>query len=158
MDRTDNYRKTGELEIDLAGLLTSFFLKWKQIAVCALAGMILLGSFGYLKNRNADMPEETVTEEAELTEEESWNVAEAVQLKKENDAIEEYVENSVLMQTDAYHRESVLLQYCIQEADIHTLPKAVESYTAFLLYGQAAEAVQNQMSRFEKHRQFIWQS
>ncbi len=150
MDRTDNYRKTGELEIDLAGLLTSFFLKWKQIAVCALAGMILLGSFGYLKNRNADMPEETVTEEAELTEEESWNVAEAVQLKKENDAIEEYVENSVLMQTDAYHRESVLLQYCIQEADIHTLPKAVESYTAFLLYGQAAEAVQKSNEPFRK--------
>ena len=30
MDRTDNYRKTGELEIDLAGLLTSFFLKWQD--------------------------------------------------------------------------------------------------------------------------------
>ncbi len=149
MDRTDSYKKAGELEIDLADLMCSFFMKWKQTAVCALAGMILLGGYGYLKNQNAGVPVQAVTEETELTENEQWIVAEAVQLKKENDAVEEYIENSILMQADAYHRESVLLQYCIQGADLHTLPKAVESYAAFLSYGQAAEAVQKSDQLFQ---------
>lgn len=153
MNQTDNYKKTEEIEIDLADLLRSFCRKWKQAAVCALAGMILLGGYGYWKSRNAELPEEpsakeSMIEEAELTEEERWSVAEAVQLKKENDAIADYLENSILMQTDAYNRESVLLQYCIHETDIHTLPKAVESYTAFLSYGQAAEAVQESEQAF----------
>lgn len=146
MNQTESYKKTEDIEIDLADLLRSFCMKWKQIAVCVLAGMIILGGYGYLKNKNVHVPEEAakeiMIEDIELTEEERQNVAEAVQLKKENDAIGEYVENSILMQTDAYSRESVLLQYCIQGADIHIISKAVESYSAFLSYGQAAETVQ----------------
>lgn len=146
MDRTDSYKKTEDLEIDLIDMVRSFCRKWKQIMACALAGMVLLGGYGYLKNRNADVAEEEVIEETELTDEERLGVAEAVQLKKENDEIEEYVENSILMQADAYHRDSVILQYCIRATDIHTLPKAVESYSAFLTYGQAAVAIQKDSS------------
>lgn len=146
MDRTDSYKKTEDLEIDLIDMVRSFCRKWKQIMACALAGMVLLGGYGYLKNRNADVTGEEVIEETELTDEERLGVAEAVQLKKENDEIEEYVKSSILMQADAYHKDSVILQYCIHATDIHTLPKAVESYSAFLTYGQAAEAVQKDSS------------
>ncbi len=149
MSRTDDYKKTEDLEIDLIDMARSFFRNWKQLAACAIAGMLLLGGYGYLKNLQTAVPGDTAAEE-QLTEEQQQAVADAVQLKKETDGLEEYVSASILMQADIYHKPRVLLQYCVYGTDFQSLTKIVESYSAFLTYGEAAEAVRNTDKTFKE--------
>lgn len=150
METMDNYKKSDDVEADFWDLLYSFCRKWKQALAAALAGALLLGGYGYLKNRMvSQVPARQDLQEADLTKEESSNVAEAVRLKNEIDGLEEYVENSILMQTDAYRKERVVLLYCIDGASIQELPKIAECYSSFLMYGKAADAVKKHNRVFE---------
>ncbi len=149
MEKMNDYKKSDDIEADFLDLLYSFCRKWKQAAVFAIAGTLLLGGYSYLKNRTADTSAETVSQEKELTKEERSSVTEAVRIKTEIDGLEEYLEHSVLMQADAYSKEHVVLLYCIDGASIQELPKIAESYLSFLRYGKAAEAVIKENKKFD---------
>lgn len=143
MDKPYTWKRTEETEIDLADLLRRLCGKWKQLAACALAAAALLGGYGWLKGRDVqDTAQKGAAQEAELTEEEEKSVADAVQLTKDVDSLQEYLDNSVLMKLDAYHKDKYVMLYCIDHAKRQELPRITESYLNFLLNGGAADALE----------------
>ena len=104
MNKNNDWKKSEEIEIDLADLIKRLCMKWKQILICALAFAVLAGGYGYLKNKSrADLPQLDEGEEIELTQEEQQSVLSAVQLQAENAGLEQYLETSLLMKADPYH-------------------------------------------------------
>lgn len=144
MDRQYSWKKTEDIEIDLADLLRRLFRQWKRIAVCALATAMLLGGAGLIRSRNVSQSDELEMEEKsgdDLTEEEEQAVADAVRLEGEIRQQEAYLENSVLMQLDPYHKAKYVMLYCIDQADSWELPQITESYLSFVINGGAADAL-----------------
>lgn len=140
MDRVNSWKKTEEIEIDLADLLHSLLMRWKQIAVCALACAVVLGAAGWLINRSrADTGTAAAAEDAELSEAEEQAVADAVLLKQEISGLENYLEKSVLMQIDAYRKNRQIMLYRIDGAKRQELAAVTESYLSFLVNGGAAD-------------------
>lgn len=142
MDRRYSWKRTEEIEIDLADLLKRLCMRWKQAAVCALAAALVLGGYGWLKDRGstpAGGPDLAETEV--LTEAEEQGVEAAVQLESEIRELETYLDNSMLMQTDPYHKSMVILLYRIDRAKSRELPAITESYLNFTLNGGAADAL-----------------
>lgn len=157
MDEKQYWKKTDEIEIDLLDLMRGFLGQWKQIVVVALVGLLLAGGYSYVKSKNAAV-EVPVQEDGsgdssaddttgsssgnvQLTEEEQQAVDNALQLQSEITALETYMENSVWMKIDPYHKNRVLLLYSIDGADRQTIYKAAECYINFLSGGGLAEAV-----------------
>ncbi len=137
-----SWKRTEDIEIDLENLLYRLCLQWKEIVACALVFTIVLGGYGYLKSNNAS--EETVPdmeEETMMTEQEKAEVAAAVRLQSEIREMEVYLDNSILMQLDASHKNKVIMLYCIEHAKRQELPKIAESYLSFILNGGAADAL-----------------
>lgn len=150
MDGQYSWKRTEETEIYLADLLRSLLKKWKQIAVCALVFAVTAGVYSYVKDRGSAMVSNSggnMTEEAELTEEERQSVMSAVELQAEVQGMEEYLNDSILMQTDPYHRHKVFLLYSIDQADWQTVHKIAESYLSYILNGGAADALRESDSR-----------
>ena len=141
MDKQYSWKRTQDIEIDLADLFCRLCRKWKQAAACAVAGALVLGGFGWIKGRGSTDAAMFGTEAARLTEEEEQGVAAAVQLKNEISSLEEYLDHSVLMQADPYHKEKVILLYCIDRAKRQELPRITESYLNYVINGGAADAL-----------------
>jgi len=135
-----SWKRTEEVEIDLLDLLHRLGRQWKRIAVCALVFAVFAGAGSYFAGENSgtDVSQsETAAEpEAEpvpLTEEEQERgVAAAWQLAKETAQLKYYVENSVRMQIDPYHKSSVQLIFRIEGADGWMTQKIVEKYLDYL--------------------------
>ena len=93
MDEQYSWKRTEEIEINLADLLKQLGMQWKQILLCALAAALLAGGYSYIKNRNnASVMEEA--EDTELTAEELASVMSAVELHGDIRMQEEYMEGS----------------------------------------------------------------
>ena len=157
MDEKQYWKKTDEIEIDLLDLMRGFLGQWKQIVVIALVGAILAGGYSYVKNRNAaaaipitETGSGDSVEEIELTDEEQQAVDAAILLQSEITALEDYIENSVRMKMDPYHKNRVLLLYSIEDADRQILRKAQECYSNFLTGGGLADAVRKIDKAFQK--------
>ena len=117
MDKYNSWKRTDETEIDLADLLRSLCIRWKKIAACALASSIIFAGYGWMKNREGlDKDLTDLAQEAVLTVKEQQAVADAVQLDQETGKLEEYLENSILMQLDAYHKTEYIMFYSIDRA------------------------------------------
>ncbi len=144
MDRQDSWKRTEEIEIDLADLLHRLCMQWKRMAVCALAAAVLMGAYVWLKSRPAaqNAVSEKTGSESVLTETEEQAVADAVMLKNEISSLEEYLDSSVLMQIDAYHKNRNIMLYRIDHAERQELPVITENYLSFLVNGGAADALQ----------------
>lgn len=133
---------TEDIEIDLTDLLHRLSMKWKQIAVCALVSAVILGGYGWMKNREAaEMAETEIAQEAALKETEKQAVEDAVRLENETRELETYLNHSVLMQLDPYHKVKYIMLYGIDHASRQELPKITESYLNFALNGGAADAL-----------------
>ncbi len=141
MNRQHSWKKTEEIELNLADLLRQLCIKWKQILVCALIFAIFAGGYGWMKNKDRLNIRETV-EDAELTEEELSSVMSAVELHREVRMQEEYLENSVLMKMDPYHKHRISMLYSVQGAEWKDILKITESYLNFVVNGGAADALQ----------------
>ena len=50
MDEQYSWKRTEEIEINLADLLKQLGMQWKQILLCALAAALLAGGYSYIKN------------------------------------------------------------------------------------------------------------
>lgn len=164
MDEKQYWKKTDEIEIDLLDLLRGFLGQWKQIIVLALVGALLAGGYSYVKSKNAAAEISSVSDgsgdssaddsvdgskgEVALTEEEQQAVDSAVQLQIEMTALEDYLNNSVRMKIDPYHKDRVLLLYSLDGADRQVLFKAAECYVNFLSGGGLADAVKKEDKAF----------
>lgn len=147
MDKYGSWKRTEEIEIDVADLLKKICMKWKQVLLCALVCAVVFGGYGYLRARRAQASEisaaenSALLEEIELTEEEQRGVADAIRLENEIKGLEEYLENSILMQADPYHKNKAVMLYRISQAEGKELPGIAESYLHFAVNGGAAEAL-----------------
>ncbi len=146
MDGQYPWRRAEETEIDLTDFLKKFCRQWKRITICALACAFLLGMAGWLRGRNGPdagsrEQEYAESEEIELTEPEQQAVEDAMRLEREIIGLETYLENSVLMQLDPYHKNKVIMLYWIDRAERQELPVITESYLHFVLNGGAADAL-----------------
>lgn len=141
MDRQYSWKKTEEIEIDIADLLHSLCRQWRCLIVCAIVSALVLGGYGYLKNRAAMSAASDEQEESELTEMEEQRIKDALQLKNEIEKMEEYMESSVLMQLDPYHKNRIVMLYRIDYARYQDLAAAAECYVNFLVNGGAADAL-----------------
>lgn len=142
MGRGYSWKQTEDTEIDMADLLRRLFRKWKQMAVCALACAVILGTYGWMKSRNGLSEEVSETEKAELTETEEQAVAAAVLLEHEIQELETYLEHSEIMKIDPYHKSRFVMLYSINHAERWELQKITESYLNFILNGGAADTLQ----------------
>lgn len=163
MDEKQYWKKTDEIEIDLLDLMRGFLGQWKQIVVVALVGLLLAGGYSYVKSKNAavEVPvaedgsgDSTAEDSADdslkkLTEEEQQAVDAAVQLQSDITALEDYMENSIRMKIDPYHKNRVYLLYSVDNADVQTIYKATECYISFISGGKLAEAIKKSDKTFQ---------
>lgn len=147
MDGKRSWKKTDEVEVDLTDLLRMLCMRWKQIAACALVFAVLAGGYGYLKNRGNGQEPDILLEEAELTEDEMLAVEDAVQLFKETEGLQEYLDHSILMQADPYQKAKVISLYSIEKASGREKAKITESYLNCLTSGGAAGALKRADSK-----------
>lgn len=139
MNKNSDWKKTEEIEIDLADLLRKLLMQWKQIILCALAFALLAGGYSYIRNRSSiDVTDKDAAEDVELTEEELQSVTSAVELHGDIKMQEEYMECSVLMKADPYHKHKIYMLYSIDQAKRQDIQKITESYLNFLGNGGAA--------------------
>lgn len=142
MDKQYSWKKTEDIEIDLMDLFRRLCRKWKQIMVCALVSAVILGGYGYLKGKAASFTDPLdSSEEIGLTEGEKQAVEEAVLLNHEISGLEMYLNNSVLMQLDPYHKSRFVMLYRIDNAKRQELQAITESYLNFAANGGAADAL-----------------
>lgn len=142
MDGQYSWKRTDEIEIDLADLLKRLCGQWKRIAACALVSATVLGGYGWAKGQNgSDVSVSDMAQEAELTEDEEQAVADAVRLENETKQLETYLENSILMQLDPYHKARYIMLYSIDRAQRRELQAVTESYLSFVQNGGAADAM-----------------
>lgn len=156
MESQYSWKRTEDTEIDLTDLLYRLCVQWKRIAVCALAFALVFGGAGWLKSRGAISESEFITEEeTTLTESEEQAVEDAVRLNREISGLEEYLDNSVLMQLDSYHRVRYVMLYSIKCEEKMELPGIVESYLNFVSNGGAADALKEQDSRWDMDKSYL---
>lgn len=143
MDKQDSWKRTEDTEIDMMELLREICMQWKQILICAVICAAVLGGYGYLKNRDSTdaVSGKDAAEETELTEEEQQGIADAAELEEEIQQLETYLENSVLMQIDAYHKDKVVMLYSIEQAKGREVQKITESYLNFIANGGAVNGL-----------------
>ncbi len=154
MDGQYSWKRTEDKEIDLADLLHRLCRKWKQTVVCAVVSALILGGYGWLQGRNAPGQDDTA-KEAVLTEAENQAVADAVRLKNEISGLETYLDNSLLMQADPYHKNKSVMLYCIDRARRQELAGITESYLNFVLNGGAADALRDADSSWKMDKSYL---
>lgn len=142
MDKCYSWKKTEEPEIDVADLLKKICKRWKQVMLCAIVCTVVLTGYGYFKNR-VFLDEAAEAEDIVLTEAERQNVADAISLKIETGRLKEYLEHSILMQTDPYHKNTVVMLYSIEEAKNREIQKIMESYLSFITNGGVVTALKD---------------
>lgn len=156
MDRQDSWKRTEEMEIDLADLLRRLCRQWKQIAACAAVCAAMAGGCGWM--RGWDGPDNEASAEIvqeELTEAEEQAVADAVRLEAETRGLEAYLENSVLMHADPYERHKYVMLYRIDRADRQELAGITESYLNFVMNGGAADALKESGTGWKLEKSYL---
>lgn len=154
MDENYAWKRTEIIEIDLTDLLCSLFMQWKRIAVCAAVFALVLGGYGWLKS--TAVPNEGVIEiEMALTEAEEQAVSDAAELEDEIRGLEIYLENSLLMQIDPYHKNKFVMLYCIDNAKMQELPGITESYLNFAGNGGVAGAIKYSGSSWKTDKSYL---
>ncbi len=144
MDRQDSWKRTEEMEIDLADLFRRLCRQWKQIMACAAVCAVIAGGYGWMKDRGS--PDEEISGgkvQEELTEAEEQAVMDAVRLEAETGELETYLQNSVLMHADPYEKHKYVMLYSIDRADRQELAKITESYLNFIINGGAADMLED---------------
>lgn len=142
MGGQDSWKRTEEIEIDLRDFLQRFCRQWKWGFAFAIICAALLSGYQWINNGNVLNENESAPGiETELTEEEEQGVAAAVQMESEIEELETYLEQSVLMKINPYHKARYIMLYSIEYAKRQELQKITESYLNFLGNGGAADAL-----------------
>ncbi len=149
-----SWKRTDETEIDLADLLKRLCMRWKQILICALASAVLAGGYGYVKN-SVKIQDAQTAAETELTEEEAQKVASALELEKEMRGLESYLDGSVLMHTDPYHKYKAFMLYSIDGAGRKNIQKITECYLNYIVNGGAVSQLQKTRSSWNMDKSYL---
>ncbi len=154
MENQYSWKRTQDIEIDLTDLLRQLCIQWKQILICALAAAMLAGGYGYVKNSSAAGA--NLAEDEELAEEELKSVMSAVELHKDIKMQEEYLEGSVLMKADPYHKHRICMLYSIEQAERQDIQKITENYINFIVNGGAAsELIKSGIKEWDMDKSYL---
>lgn len=139
MNENQSWKKTKEVEINLLDLLKKLCKQWKQILVCAVVFACLLGGYRFMKGSGEAQTNGTAvsTEGIVLTKDEQKRVDGAVTLSDEIEANQKYMDESILMNIDPYHKDRAVLLYSIEDISKRTKQRIVESYLSFIKDGGA---------------------
>lgn len=156
MDKPYSWKRTDDIEIDLMDLLYRLCGQWKKIAACSLVLAVLLGGYGCRKGFDkTDEIDSDMQGEIVLTEEEEQAVASAVRLESEIEGLETYLENSMLMQIEPYHKSKYIMLYSVSRAKRQELPKITESYLNYLINGGAAGELSRQKNDWKMDKSYL---
>jgi len=148
MNGNQSWKKTEEAGIDLAQLLCRICRKWKYAVALGIACAALACCLLYVKNGQKVLEKYfSDIQEIELTQEEQQAVDDTALAAEEMQKLEEYLENSVLMQADPYHKHSVVSLYSIDNTVGRNLLKITEGYLTFLTNGGVTEAIKEADNR-----------
>ncbi|MCI9019757.1 MAG: hypothetical protein HFH32_03170 [Eubacterium sp.] len=148
MNGNQSWKKTEEAGIDLAQLLCRICRKWKYAVALGIASAALACCLLYVKNGQKVLEKDfSDIQEIELTQEEQQAVDDTALAAEEMQKLEEYLENSVLMQADPYHKHSVVSLYSIDNTAGRNLLKITEGYLTFLTNGGVTEAIKEADNR-----------
>lgn len=134
-NKYNSWKRTEETELDLTELFRSLLKQWKRILVCMLAAGILAGGLKLPGETVKSKEGDDLPETAELTKEELQGVTDAAAVADEIRQMENYLEQSVLMKQDPYHKNKAVMLYSIDKADRQDLQKIVESYVSYISDG-----------------------
>lgn len=139
MNENQSWKKTQEVEINLMDLLKKLCKQWKQILVCAVVFACLLGGYRFIKGSGKAQTNgaSVSTEGIVLTKDEQKRVDGAVTLSDEIEANQKYMDESILMNIDPYHKDRAVLLYSIEDVSKRTKQRIVESYLSFIKDGGA---------------------
>lgn len=139
MNENQSWKKTQEVEINLLDLLKKLCKQWKQILVCAVVFACLLGGYRFMKGSGEAQTNGAAvsTEGIVLTKDEQKRVDGAVTLSDEIEANQKYMDESILMNIDPYHKDRAVLLYSIEDVSKRTKQRIVESYLSFIRDGGA---------------------
>lgn len=158
MNQNNSWKKTEEIEINLVDLLKKLCVQWKQVLVCAVVFACLLGGYKYVKDNRAVQTASTaeLAEGVVLTDAEQKSVTAAIELAEEIDGIEKYLEESIVMNIDPYHKDRVVLLYSIDDATKQTKQKIIEAYLNFLSSGGAIDALkENDSKKWDMDKSYL---
>ncbi len=153
MDEQYSWKRTEDIDIDLADLVYRFFRHWKQAAACVLLTAVLFAGYGWLRDSN--LQADSTKEGTALTQEDEQAVTDALKLEKENEELKTYLDNSLLMKLNPYQKATHVMLYCIDYAQQQELPAILESYLNFILNGGAAQALQQEDSRWNIDKSYL---
>ncbi|MCC8150488.1 MAG: hypothetical protein LIO96_03265 [Lachnospiraceae bacterium] len=128
--QTDYKKWEDEREISLGEVMREVFRRFPLVIIMAVICAVIAGGYSYMHS-GTDTAEEVVTTEDEiatddLTEDELTAVNNVLKVQENLDEQQEYVNNSILMQINAYDESTVILQYHID----------IENSDDIQLYGQ----------------------
>lgn len=115
----NGWNRSEEREISLLELFWKILYSWRFIVICAVIFAVILGGYSYVKSRQsvqniknqANLSEEDMEESLSPEEKEAVRQAKSVQQRIEEK--EKYLEESILMNLDAYHQNRKMLQYYV---------------------------------------------
>lgn len=143
MNKENSWKRMQEMEIDFADLLKKLFLQWKQIFLCALAAAAVLGGYGWMKEKNSQNEQKTVMSiQKELTEEQKQAILAAVSQEKEIRGLKEYLDSTVLMRIDPYHKNRAVMLYEAGRAKHTQVQKIIGCYLSFIADGGAVDSLE----------------
>lgn len=103
-------------EVPIVEVFWKVVMHWRSILVCALAGAVLLGVgvyFRTMKMNDTPVHPETDNEEIVFTELEEQQIQYAISLRKSTDDVQQYLLDSVLMNTNAQNEQVLVMQFYV---------------------------------------------
>ncbi len=126
--------------VTVSDLLKEVVRRWKLVVICAVVFLVLCAGYKYAKDlkaakaANADSGK-TTTADTNLTDEEMTEVNNVISVQDNMQEQQKYLDNSVLMQINAYDESKVTLEYRIVSADKQLNKDLLSAYENYVNNG-----------------------
>lgn len=150
-----------EREVSLKNLFWKVLLGWRRWFIFGIIMAIVIGGVKYMRDSSAyqrDLENLSVEEEP-LKEEEQRVVEEAEKIQKQISELQSYIQNSVLMKSDAFHENVLILQYYIdsdytfnytEQSKKDYLDELISAYSNYVKSGEMAEIIAKELNLDKK--------
>ncbi len=150
-----------EREVSLKNLFWKVLLGWRRWFIVGVCFAIVVVGIKYMRDSSVyqnDLKNNSVEEEP-LKEEEQKVVEEAEKVQKQISELQTYIQNSVLMRSDAFHENVLLLQYYIdsdytfnytEQSKKDYLDELITAYSNYVKSGEMAEIIAKELDLDKK--------
>lgn len=158
-------KNTAEREISLVSLFWDILLGWRRLAALGILFAVLVSGLKYSRDDKAyqsvlrqqaaaEQSQEEPETEIVLTKEEAEAVENAKGLQRQINTMKTYLQESMLMNLDAYHENALILQFYVdthytfnytQENEENYLDHVVAAYCNYAESGNLARAIMSEV-------------